>query len=366
MCAAAANVRARACTVGAGAHIRGLGEPSTGAAGWQSYTFRSRRGARDGEAAHAERVADVPTETRRELERRGASMKHVYRETRRGALARLRPGVYAEGEAWRAAGLEERHLALMRAAQNAARSRLVFSHESAAILHGIPLIGAPPERPRIVVPPGSARSSSLVQRTCRSSGDFDVVALGDLLATDLVTTAVDVAASRSTLGGVVAMSHVRRHAGVPPERIRERIDDRRPFRNARAAERALAESTAGSDSPLESLVMVRCADLGFEAPEQQRPIVVGAGEYRLDFAWRDGRIVLEADGREKYEDERILDGRDPHDVLWQEKLREDAIRARVDAFARTTWAEAWAGAPLAETLARLGVPRVRPARPLTR
>ena len=86
---------------------------------------------------------------------------------------------------------------------------------------------------------------------------------------------------------------------------------------------------------------------------------------RQDFAWEDGRIVLEADGRVKYADAEMLGGRDAAQVLFDEKVREDALREVVDRIARTTWADAWRGAPLERTLLRLGVPHRRPAGRLT-
>jgi len=110
--------------------------------------------------------------------------------------------------------------------------------------------------------------------------------------------------------------------------------------------------------------MVRCRDLGFEEPDQQVALAgIDGRVYRCDFAWRDGQVLGEADGRIKYLD----DGERPGaDALWAEKRREDALRFGRRAFVRISWEDAWHGDALATKLDRAGVPRIRRTRhPLT-
>src|SRR6185312_16500578 len=59
---------------------------------------------------------------------------------------------------------------------------------------------------------------------------------------------------------------------------------------------------------------------------------------RTDFAWEAERLVGEFDGRIKYG--RLLrPGQDPGDAVFEEKLREDAIRDGGWKVARWTWAD---------------------------
>ena len=65
----------------------------------------------------------------------------------------------------------------------------------------------------------------------------------------------------------------------------------------------------------------------------------------------------EFDGRVKYRSASF--GQDPEEVVWREKLREDALRASGLTVARWTWAQAWGDAG-AQMLRRLSAAGVRP------
>ncbi|MBO9579180.1 MAG: type IV toxin-antitoxin system AbiEi family antitoxin domain-containing protein [Microbacteriaceae bacterium] len=296
----------------------------------------------------------------------GHSRESLVRAARDGELHRVRRGVYADAPGWRDGTPAARLLARVRAAQAAARHPLVFSHESAAILHDIPLLGALPERPTVAVGPNAPRSNARVRRVQRAEPPATVETTWGLRATSPMETAIDLAAVRSPLGGAVAFSRVRQHDGVKTEDIEAALAARRPFRSVRRVERALAMSSGACESPLETLVLVRCTDLGFAAPEQQVEIDTDRGRYRVDFAWNDRQTVLEADGVGKYTDPVMLDGADPTDIVVREKVREDRIRLVTSAFGRVGWLDAWHGDGLERILLRLGVPRVRPRGRLTR
>jgi len=46
----------------------------------------------------------------------------------------------------------------------------------------------------------------------------------------------------------------------------------------------------------------------------------------VDFYWRRIRKIGEFDGRVKYTRGQVLGNRDPAEVVWEEKVREDALR----------------------------------------
>lgn len=56
---------------------------------------------------------------------------------------RVRRGAYVETSVWAEMGVEERHATTAVAAAAACRSDVVVSHLSAAVLHGLPVVGAP-------------------------------------------------------------------------------------------------------------------------------------------------------------------------------------------------------------------------------
>lgn len=100
------------------------------------------------------------------------------------------------------------------------------------------------------------------------------------------------------------------------QRMIEAGAGRHGIRQARAV---LAAASPWSDSPAESLVRWLVLALGLPAPELQHPVETRRGTRYLDLSWPDLRIVLEADGRMKYQA--------PQDI-YDEKLRQDDIHAQ--------------------------------------
>lgn len=310
----------------------------------------------------------------------GESADRVQRRAARGELTRLMPGVYVDPRTWDSLTDSERLLTRMRAAEAALCAPAAggtYCAESAAVALGIPLLGALPNRPHVLVSPGGRRNSPIMRRTQRADHAATATRVAGFAVTDPITTAIDLAAWRTPLGGVVAISAVLSRCftasattlpvgGDLRVGFSEAIEARGAFRGVDRVRRALSTASDACESPLEAIVLARCEDLGYERPEQQRRVAAGGRVYRTDFSWDDGSIVLEADGMVKYRS--IVRGA-PHgdaDALIGEKLREDAIRSVVRSFGRVTWREAVDGAPLDRTLRRLGVPRVRRARPLRR
>jgi len=294
----------------------------------------------------------------RELRASRGSAQALERGAARRELVRIAPGAYVSHREWLEAEESDRHRAIARAVQARASVPLVFSHESAAAFHGIPIIGEWPDWATVTVRRGGGDRSAAVRRVHRSLAAEDVVTgPGGLRITSVERTVIDLAANRGTLSSVIACSHAR-HAGLSVERIDAAIARAGRMPGIRAVRAALRQSSEHSESPLETLVLIRCRDLGFAEPEQQRVMLGTDGvRYRVDFAWRDGAIVLEADGKLKYRSEP---GRPtPFDVLWAEKRREDAIRGRGPVFVRASWEDAWHGDGLERLLVGAGVPRRR-------
>ncbi len=280
------------------------------------------------------------------------------RSAARGDLVRLRAGVYAS--AGNLDGLTDSalHLARVAAARGVFPVCPVFSHESAAALHGIPLIGDWPDRVHITVQGGNGRSSGSTTRTRRRLRLDEVAASADgTRMTSLARTAVDLAATRSLLGGMVAMCHVRGQ-GLALEALESTASDAGLMGGVRKVRSAISRSSGRCESVLETLTLARCQDFCFASPEQQRAVRGTDGrDYRVDFSWDAGRVILEVDGRSKYDELARSDGRSPAEVAWAEKRREDAIRPGCEHFIRLGWSEVWRGHELLRRLDAAGVPR---------
>lgn len=270
------------------------------------------------------------------------------RAARRGSVERVRPGAYAPA-GWRAKPEREQHLLKVRAAARVLSSGTVFSHESAAAVHGIPVVGPWPSTVRASYESSHGMSSRTGLKWSRATWERDdVERVAGILVTSARRTAVDLARNGSLAQGVAALDHVIA-AGIERGHLFEWASERRPFHGVARLERALRLAHGCSESPLESLSLARFAELGFVLPTQQHELAIDGRRFRVDFFWPDTEVVGEADGRLKYAV--------PGD-LWREKRREDAIRRHVCAFIRWTWADAWHPARLAAILSSARVPRV--------
>ena len=79
-----------------------------------------------------------------------------------------------------------------------------------------------------------------------------------------------------------------------------------------------------------------------------------------DFYWREYDSVGECDGRGKYFDPVMLDGRSSAEVVYAEKSREDGIRRQVRGFTRWDTSTGLNQYRLRARLLELGLPAGRP------
>lgn len=287
----------------------------------------------------------------------GEPTSPLARGVRDGSLIRVRPGAYVDAVDWGAARWRERQLTRIVLVQRAARSPLTFSHSSAAALLGIPVLGRQDEAVHVTgAPDGGRRTRNGVIRHETVLAADELTTARGMVVTTAWRTALDLAATQGMRAGVVALDHVLhdlddRESAL--ELLRASVDARRPFRGVRRVDAALGIATGLADTPIESLSLACFAQHGIPRPLQQyRLVVPGRGTYFGDFYWPEWDLLGEADGRRKYEKDAERDGRDPRDVLWAEKVREDAIRSRVRRFARWTWADAVDGHALARIIRR--------------
>ena len=99
-----------------------------------------------------------------------------------------------------------------------------------------------------------------------------------------------------------------------------------------AARVAIRSAHASSESPGETLLRLILADLGLVAIPQYRVVENGHVIARVDFYLPQLGVVLEFDGRVKY------DGREGAAALAAEKRREDRIRSLGYGVGRVVWA----------------------------
>jgi len=241
----------------------------------------------------------------------------------------------------------------------------VFAYTSAAVVLGIPLVGRLPSPPHVVHSEDSSRRSAhgVVRHHMRLEAD-DVTRYGGFLVTSLARTAIDLIASGTYVSGIVVADHVLGRVGgrggVSRDDLRALVARRRPFRGVRRVDAVLSNATGLADSALESLLMARFDEHGFARPDQQVEFTRSGGRSALaDFYWRDSDVIGEADGRVKYNDPAFRGGRSAEQVVWDEKVREDDLRAQCRRFVRFYWEDIWDAHSLRRKLRDAGVPRSR-------
>lgn len=237
---------------------------------------------------------------------------------------------------------------------------MVFSHWSAAALHGLPVPGDRLRTVHHTAPPGTTGSRSQIVVHPLPLSDRDVVDLGGLRVTSPARTAVDIAAIAGFRDAVVVADALlgalgRRRPADGRQMLLAAWDRAQPRRAMRKVQAVFDFADAGAESVGESVSRVTMRTLGVPAPVLQHEFrnlwrVVA----RTDFWWPRLRVVGEMDGRMKYTDPR-LHGGDPAAVLYEEKRREDEVRAMGVRFVRWGWEEAQDPRLLGPLLAAAGV-----------
>ncbi|NEN05251.1 hypothetical protein G3T36_05135 [Diaminobutyricibacter tongyongensis] len=286
----------------------------------------------------------------------------------RGELVRLRRGAYIPTPFWQQATDDARYGAVLVAVRETRRREIVFSHQSAALLWGIPIIGRWPAQTHLVAfgdrPAHSG--NGIVWHHDRIDAD-DVVQLDDFLVTSIERTLLDLAKSSPFESAVATLDHGTKAtirlpnghpaAGVPAELLLERLKSEGPRRGCRRARLAMEFSDDRSGSPGESLSRAVIHRLGFPPPELQTRVPHADGADYPDFEWDE--LFGEFDGYAKYTREEYTRGRDMAEIVWSEKIREDRLRSTGKGVCRWTWEVALAPDSLRRRLIGAGL---RPSR----
>ncbi len=264
-------------------------------------------------------------------------------ELRRGvqgrSLVRLRRGAYAHADVVRAADAVAVHVLQVRAAHATLTGRHVFSHASAAAVHGLPLVDVDLAEVHVTGSAGvrSARHEAGVWHHRGELTPDHVMDVEGLPVTALARTAFDVARVAPERSALV-VADAAMAAGVSHDALRSLLDDRRDWPCSRRAARVLLAADGRAESPGEGLARWAFVAVGLPPDVLQLEVRTDVGDFRTDFGWREQRVVGEFDGRVKYG--RLLrPGEQASDVLWRERQRELALERAGWAVVRFTWGE---------------------------
>ncbi|WP_082518158.1 MULTISPECIES: type IV toxin-antitoxin system AbiEi family antitoxin domain-containing protein [unclassified Rhodococcus (in: high G+C Gram-positive bacteria)] len=276
--------------------------------------------------------------SRSEALAQGYTDSELRRMCRTGDLTRLRRGAYASSDDIANLSEQERHLLLARAMLTTGNPApdTVLSHVSAAIAHGIDLWNVPLSAVHMTRNRRTGGRTGRVRHVHASPYDADEVTdAAGFRSTTVSRTIADLACCLPFDEAVCSADDAARRLGVTGTQVEE-ILARRPTRSGHArAHRVALFMDAGSESVGESRSRVLLRAAGF-AISTQRVINCDNASYRVDFSVDGTNVIGEFDGRVKY-GRLVPTGETPADVLWREKLREDALRGAGYEVVRWTW-----------------------------
>jgi hypothetical protein len=277
----------------------------------------------------------------RDLVAAGVAEDEVRRMHRRGELARIAPGAYLDSADPRLQRPEDRHLLQVVAAVPRIAADAVVSHQSAAVLHRLPVWHLSLARVHATRPrrSGALRTGRLHVHTAPLEPD-EIVVIDGVAVTAVARTVTDVARNASFEEAIAVLDAALHRHLVTTAALAAALDRMAGWPGVPRARRAVEFADPRPMSVGESRSRVAMAHLGVATPVLQWPVVGRAGRIlgTADFGWPEHGVVGEFDGFVKYG--RLLrPGQVPADVVFAEKRREDAMRTVLRGFVRWVWDE---------------------------
>jgi hypothetical protein len=281
--------------------------------------------------------------TAQDARRAGYEYPEVRRLCSSGTWIRLRRGVYVDAE--RLARLEaagRRHDAdCLAVLLDLHRTTAAVSHDSAARLWGFPVPTTRGVTPVLLTDPTLSRKARDYRVTQAPLPRGEVWRRGPLRLTSACRTLLDCARSWPLDDAVVALDAGLLAGVVSGPELIDGVAALRGWPRAQRAARAVDLADGRAESPLETRGRLRIVGAGFPTPELQVEIRADGRLVAVVDGWfEEAAVAVEFDGRVKYTDPH----REPGRVLWDEKRREDELRAldiRVVRFAHSDLGAGW-------------------------
>jgi hypothetical protein len=277
---------------------------------------------------------------------RGVSPALLRSLVRSGQLIRIRQGAYATKRAvdWAGADPVRAHALDLLAAKATISgtgnrsATAVASYHSAARLHRLSLLAGPPSGAvALTLPPARKRNRAKPADVVFHASELPkehVTRLYNVPVTTAARTVTDLARTLPFMDAVViADSALNQEKTTKPE-LHQVLQQCQGWPGVRQARRVVDFADERAESPLESAARVVFAEADLEPPELQVTIH-GAQEQeqfaaRVDFLWRERKVIAEADGLVKYNDRQ---------ELLKERERDHQLRAAGYTVVHFTWQE---------------------------
>lgn len=278
--------------------------------------------------------------SRADLINNGWTDRRIAAAVRAGALHLIRRGWFIDARERATLWEEEKHRAHVIAVARDAQGSAVMSHSSSAVLWRLPLwrmrlarvhmttdaphrISSSPDVRRHVspLPPDDVALVDGIRCTSLGRTVFDLIRVLPLEAAVAVADAAErQMGERGWEWDLDAVTSWRRSLGA-------RVEEAAGARGIRQARWVSEFADGRSQSPGESVSRLHLHRLGFDAPELQVEVAGPAGSsYFVDFGMTTARAFGEFDGKGKYLDAAMREGKSVEQILLEEKQREDWIR----------------------------------------
>lgn len=268
---------------------------------------------------------------RRELLDEGWNDKAIRKLLRAGTWTRVRHGAYVATSDWERIDAAGRHVLAIRCVLRQAKTKVVVSHTSAAVLYGAPTWGLSLGDVHVTRVDGRiGRHEAGVHQHCGGIDDGDVIdhrGVPVMNPTRVALEITTVTSVEAAMGVVSDLLHKRR---TTPEQLEERYTRSGNALTQWPGTRATELVLRLSDARLESIGEVRTFYLLFRnhvpIPEPQYEVFDASGALvaRVDFAWPARGVFMEFDGKVKYE-KLLRPGERASDVVVREKKREELV-----------------------------------------
>jgi hypothetical protein len=278
--------------------------------------------------------------TRQQAKRAGYTERELHTLTKVGGRwVVVRWGVYMERDVWDALGRDGQLVTVDRAAHLVMRRTHVMSHDSAARIHGLPMLRHEPELVHVTRPGvGGARTDHGVKHHIGRVLP-EVLTVDGLPVTNLARTALDVAREHGLGQGVGACDAALRR-GVRYDDLQDELITMTCWPHVTRARAAAEYADPGAENIGESLARLLVIELGLVGElETQFPVVTRRGVSWVDI--RVGCHLFEFDGRKKYlrRAQGGVSDRDAGDIVWDERTRQTEICGLGLGMSRIIWAD---------------------------
>lgn len=267
-----------------------------------------------------------PLLLRRELVPAGVTDLELRAGNRSGELIRVRRGAYLAAADARSIDAPRRYWLVVR--EVATRSpRLVVSHQSAAELHGLARLGPVPSAVHLTKPGrgGSRRTGLRVVHAARLLKE-EIVCVEGVAATSVARTLTDMARCSPFESATVAVDDSLRRGLVSVDELGTALALAAHRPGGAAMRRVFMAADGRAESAGETRARLALQRAGAPPTELQVEVYDDRGVFvgRVDLAYLAGGVLVEFDGRTKYE--RLLKpGQSVTDAVLAEKKREEGL-----------------------------------------